>query len=64
MKEVKKVEPVRTSWVPQQGGVVQTFDLEKEKDHFVGIGEEYKPPPEKTGMANLKPLEYTDQEVR
>lgn len=37
---------VRISWVPQQGGVVKKFDYEKEKDHFVAIGEEYTPQPE------------------
>lgn len=35
---------VRISWVPQQGGVVKKFDYEKEKEHFVAIGEEYTPP--------------------
>ena len=39
-------KPVRSSWVPAEGGVVKFFDLEKDKEHFVAIGEDYKPPPE------------------
>lgn len=40
VKEVKKpAEPTRISWVPQQGGAVKTYDMDKDKDHFVGIGE-------------------------
>jgi hypothetical protein len=46
------------------GGLVQTFDMEKEKEHFVGIGEDYTPPPEhKPGVSNFKPIELTEQQV-
>lgn len=56
--------PKRISWVPHQGGLPNKFDYEKEKEHFVGIGEEYKPPPEhKPGVSNFKPLEMSEQQV-
>ena len=58
----KPVVPVRSSWVPAEGGVVRFFDLEKDKDHFVSIGEDYKPAPEQRHM-NYAPLNPADQVV-
>ena len=35
--------------------MVKFFDLEKDKEHFVAIGEDYKPPPEQRHM-NFTPM--------
>lgn len=42
-KKNENKKEIRLSWVPQQGGVIKTFDMEKDKEHFVAIGEAYTP---------------------